>query len=169
MAWARRAAGLVLLGACVSLLAFVLTPASAPTPAPYSASEASTRGGKTEVKVRAQGGPPAFTLTTLFGRALLKPTCPTEREPDGDCESRPLPGAEIVLQTEDGSQDIVILRADDRGFFGLGFVGLPPGGYRLHPLAPQPGLPPYPPDDALVEIRDGQLTYVEIVYDSGVR
>lgn len=126
----------------------------------------------TEIPAWAQGGMPAFTLTTLFGRTLLKPTCPIEREPssaDSDCVPSPLPHVEIVLQSEDGSQDIVTLRADDQGFFGLGFVGLPPGRYRLHPLAPQPGLPPHPPSDILVKIRDGQLTYVEIVYDSGVR
>jgi len=112
--------------------------------------------------------PPAFTLTTLFGRTLSRPTCPVER-PGQDCEPKPLPNVEVVLQSEDGSQDIVTLRANREGFFGLGLVGLPPGRYRLHPLAPQPGLPPHPPEDLIVEIREGELTYVEITYDSGVR
>ena len=161
MALTRRVAGLALLGALVWLMTF--------TPALIPASQTSAWGGRADLKALAQGGLPAFTLTTLFGRALLKPTCPTEREPDGDCAPRPLSGVEIVLQTEDGSQDIVTLRPDAQGFFGLGFVGLLPGRYRLHPLAPQPGLPPYPPGDILVEIQDGQLTYVEVVYDSGVR
>lgn len=119
--------------------------------------------------VLAQGALPSYTLTTLFGRALVAPGCPAERAPDGDCAPRPLADVEIVLRSEDGSQDIAVLRTDDQGFFGLGFVGLPPGRYRLHPLPPRPGLPPYPPADVLVEVVQDQLTYVEIVYDSGVR
>ena len=115
-----------------------------------------------------QGGLPAVTLTTLFGRTLSSPTCPVER-PGEDCAPKPLSAVDIVLQSEDGSQDIVTLRANADGFFGLGLVGLSPGRYRLHPLAPRPGLPPHPPEDLVVEIKAGQLTYIEIVYDSGVR
>jgi hypothetical protein len=115
-----------------------------------------------------QGGLPAVTLTTLFGRALSRPTCPVER-PGEDCAPKPLSAVDIVLQSEDGSQDLVTLHANQDGFFGVGLVGLSPGRYRLHPLAPRPGLPPYPPEDLVVEITAGKLTYVEIVYDSGVR
>lgn len=115
-----------------------------------------------------QGALPAVTLTTLFGRTLSRPSCPVER-PSEDCAPKPLPAVDIVLQSEDGSQDIVTLHADQDGFFGVGLVGLPPGRYRLHPLAPRPGLPPHPPEDLIVEVKADELTYVEIVYDSGVR
>lgn len=110
---------------------------------------------------------PLITLTTLFGRVFVSPTCPVEREGAPGCEPQPLE-AEIVLQSLDG-RDIAVLRSNEEGFFGVGLVGLPPGGYRLHPLPPRPGLPPYPPEDLEVEIVEGELTFVEITYDSGIR
>lgn len=111
---------------------------------------------------------PAVTLTTLFGRVLVRPTCPVERPGDPQCEPKPL-RAEIILQSSDGAQDLARLPSNDEGYFGVGLVGLPAGTYRLHPLPPQPGSFPRPPEDVFVEVTLGNLAFVQIFYDSGIR
>jgi len=105
-------------------------------------------------------------VTTLFVKVLLGPTCPVL--PPGStlkCAPKPLQ-AQIAVQTPDGAQTLATLMSDPRGDFG---AALPPGQYRLHPLSLRPAIPPFPPRDMLVELLAGQVTFVQILYDSGIR
>ena len=116
-----------------------------------------------------EGGLPLLTRTVLFARVLVAPVCPAESSPSpADCQPQPLQAA-VVLQTSDGSVDIAVLNSNGEGYLGLGLVGLPAGAYRLHPLSPRPGLPPFPPADLMVMVETEGVTFVEIMYDSGIR
>ena len=106
----------------------------------------------------------AVNEVDVRGTALAGPTCPVETiPPQPGCEERPVAGAVLVFQNEDGSEiERVTTEAD-----GTFVLTLAPGVYHLVPQ-PVEGLMGVAPEQDLI-IVDGQLPELTISYDTGIR
>ena len=99
----------------------------------------------------------------IFGEVTIGPTCPVIRE-DSPCPDRPFK-AEMVVEDVNTKEAIATIRTDSEGRFR---VPLPPGEYYLHPVDPNPGLPPTG-KGLSVTVLPGEYTHVSVEYDSGIR
>jgi len=108
--------------------------------------------------------PPAAASSGIAGIALVGPITPVERP--GVPNARPLPGAIVTVQPENGGDEIARGTADEKGRFKVPLI---PGVYRIVPLPPKPGsvLPRGAPQQ--VRVREGAFTRVTVRYDSGIR
>ena len=92
------------------------------------------------------------------------PTCPVEREPpDPACAERPVAGAVLVFTDAGGLEVARVTSAADGTFT----VELAPGAYHVS-AEPVEGLmgTPGPMD---VEVEAGQMTELQVSYDTGIR
>ena len=111
----------------------------------------------------AVGGSPTATGSGIAGEVVLGPLCPAV--PQGSpCPDHPYT-ATLRVQEWDGRRDLLMVQSGDDGQFR---VDVPPGEYRLVPVSPQPGAPPYA-EPQLVTVQPGQYTQVIIRYDTGIR
>ncbi len=111
----------------------------------------------------AVGRSPTVTGSGIAGEVVLGPLCPAV--PQGSpCPDRPY-AATLRVQERDGRRDLLTVQSGDNGRFR---VGLPPGEYRLVPVSPQPGAPPYA-EPQVVTVQPGRYTPVTIRYDTGIR
>jgi hypothetical protein len=96
---------------------------------------------------------------------LAGPTCPVVSDPpDPDCDDRPVEGAEIIVQDEEGTE--VLRMATDAA--GTAAVELPPGRYRLVPQ-PVEGLMGTAPPVTVTVLSGVDAELVTIAYDTGIR
>jgi hypothetical protein len=111
-----------------------------------------------------QETPPPALASGVFGVVLEGPTQPVERP--GVPDTRPVPGAVISVQPSGGGAEITRATADAMGMYQ---ISLPPGAYRLVPLAPDPTAfyPRGIPQD--VVIGPGQVLDVTLMMDTGIR
>lgn len=109
---------------------------------------------------------PAEAATgTLRGEVVAGPVCPVATDPpDPDCEDRPVPGAELVIEVADGDGGQVRVLADENGLFE---VPLAPGSYTLIPQPMEGLLGTAAP--VTLEIAAGTTTELSVVYDTGIR
>ena len=131
-----------------------------------------------EVKLQSEGGstvPPdawpapvgsggGSTQAGLHITAVAGPTCPVETvPPDPDCAPRPVPGVSVAIFDDagEGKATLVLDAA------GEGFVGLAPGVYIVNGQGAT-GLM-NGPEAQRVEVEDGRVTEVELLYDTGIR
>ncbi len=109
------------------------------------------------------GPAPTATGSGIAGEVVRGPLCPIA--PHGQpCPDQPV-AATIVLQDRDGQRELLTVRSGDDGRFR---VDLAPGEYRLVPVPPQPGAPPYA-EPQVVTVHPAQYTPVTIKYDTGIR
>ena len=108
-------------------------------------------------------GIPVIT-TGIRGISLASPILPVNRP--GQINTRPLVGAIIVVESAGGGPEIARVAADATGLFQ---IALPPGDYLLVPLPPVPS--PFPPHalSMNVQVIQGHMSAVTIVYDTGIR
>ena len=102
---------------------------------------------------------------TLQGQVLIGPVCPLARpNPPPGCEDQPYQ-ATVSVQTPDGAQELCRFDTDEQGQFS---IDLAAGDYLLVPVTP-PGriLPRGQPQ--VVTVVAGQITLVELHFDSGLR
>lgn len=96
----------------------------------------------------------------IAGRVTLGPTCPVQRV-DSPCPDRPY---EATIQVVDADGRVVAetrSRAD-----GSYFAAVAPGAYTVHPVSPNT-LPRA--GDVTVSVAAGNVTGLDIRYDSGIR
>ena len=131
-----------------------------------------------EVKLQSEGGstvPPdawpgpaagggGSIQTGLHITAVAGPTCPVETvPPDPACAPRPVPGVSVAIFDDAGNEKgALVLDAAGEGFLavergtyivnGQGAAGLMNG-----------------PEAQRVEVEDGRVTDVELMYDTGIR
>lgn len=105
--------------------------------------------------------PLSLTESGVEGQALVGPACPGPVRSDRPCSDRPL---QTTLAVLDASEQLVArVDTDADGRFR---ISLPPGQYMLRPeLAAR--FPFASPVDVVV--AEGQYTYTEIHFDSGMR
>lgn len=111
------------------------------------------------------GGDGAATPTTdsgIEGLVLIGPTCPVVVEGQ-DCDDKPYAGQ---LRIIDRATEKVVAAARS-GEDGRFRVALPPGSYRLEPVAAPQGLPYGKPIDVVV--RPHTYEQVTVAFDSGIR
>jgi len=100
----------------------------------------------------------------LSGRVSAGPTCPVvTNPPDPNCADRAVPGAELVIESLDGTE-VATTTSDSDGAFS---VALAPGSYRIVPQ-PVDGLMGTA-EPLEVQVVLGEPAVVEIVYDTGIR
>lgn len=73
--------------------------------------------------------------------------------------------ATIVIKEGDTGREVATVQSGPDGRFR---VTLAPGEYVLEPQSPNPGAPPYA-EPQTITVEAGQFTYVEILYESGIR
>lgn len=105
---------------------------------------------------------PVPLASGVDGRVLIGPICPVMRA-DEPCPDRPF--AATIVVRDAGGRDVATVRSGADGRFR---VALPPGGYTLVPLSPNPGTPPYA-SPQLAAVEPGRYTFVTVRYDSGIR
>src|SRR3981081_1462147 len=113
--------------------------------------------GRARARARASG---------LAGRVLMAPTCPVERvPPKPGCDPRPLL-AELSIRRVDAHAQAHKVRSASDGRF---HVLLSAGTYmvRALPLGASPF--PRPPSPRRVQVRQGAVARVTILYDTGIR
>jgi len=101
------------------------------------------------------------TDSGIGGRVTAGPSCPVSR-PEAPCPDLPF-AATLSILTDPGRKAVATVTADDLGYYK---VVLRAGSYVIHPLSP--GAMPYASDIA-VQVRAGQFTKQDIVYDTGIR
>ena len=101
--------------------------------------------------------------TGITGRATAGPMCPVEQPGDPACDPRPVANAEIVVQDLAGAE-VARTRTNADGTFS---VPVPPGDYVVVGLAAE-GLMGVP-EPSRVTVTDGQVTTVDLAYDTGIR
>jgi hypothetical protein len=103
--------------------------------------------------------------TTVAINVVAGPTCPVVSDPpDPECADRPVEGAVIVVQDEDGNElGRVTTDAD-----GAGAIELAPGAYRLVPQ-PVEGLMGKGQITDLTVAEGAEAEAVTIAYDTGIR
>ncbi len=123
--------------------------------------ETPTRGA-TAVSSSPTPVPPASPAAngTLQGYVHIGPTCPVVIEGE-DCDDRPYE-ADLDIFGASGSV-VTTVRSGGDGFFR---VSLAPGAYTLSPRSD--GRLPYAQPQAFVITR-GDVTLVDVAYDSGIR
>lgn len=74
---------------------------------------------------------------------------------------------EAIIVIKDGAtgEEIAQVQSGPDGSFR---IGMEPGEYLLEPQSPNPGAPPFA-EPLTVVVQADQFTYVEIVYESGIR
>jgi hypothetical protein len=130
-----------------------------------------------EVKLQSEGGstvpPDAWPTpassgggiqTGLHITALAGPTCPVETvPPDPDCAPRPVPGVTVAIFDDAGDEKgTLVLDAA-----GEGFIALEAGAYIVNGQGAA-GLM-NGPEAQRVEVENGRVTEVELMYDTGIR
>jgi Carboxypeptidase regulatory-like domain len=106
----------------------------------------------------------AGAITTgIAGLATAGPVCPVERPGDPACNPRPVANAEIVVQDLAGGE-VARTRTNADGTFSL---PVPAGDYLVVGLAAE-GLMGAPGPQP-VTVAEGQVTTVELAYDTGIR
>jgi hypothetical protein len=110
------------------------------------------------------GKPLNTSESGIEGQVSIGPMCPVER-PDRPCPDKPF-AASIELQNQDNQGNHLTVRSGEDGSFR---VKLPPGKYKLTPMAPNPGAPPHAPPPQAVTVESGKYAHVTIKYDSGIR
>ena len=99
----------------------------------------------------------------VSGHVTLGPTCPVERiPPDPNCAPRPYQ-ASLVVKTAGGT-DVATVMADASGSYA---VSLSPGSYAIGPASGAPKLPRG--ETKTFVVQAGQVTTVDLSYDSGIR
>ena len=99
----------------------------------------------------------------IEGLVLIGPTCPVEQVGQ-DCDDKPYAGQVRIFDAATG-EVVATARSGEDGRFR---VALPPGSYRLEPVAPSAsGLPFGKPID--VEVRAHIYEHVTVSFDSGIR
>ena len=73
--------------------------------------------------------------------------------------------ATIIIKESETGREMATVRA---GLDGKFRATLSPGQYVLEPQSPNPGAPPYA-EPLTVTLKPGQFSYVEILYESGMR
>jgi hypothetical protein len=109
-------------------------------------------------------GASAPIASGVRGTVTAGPTCPVEREPpDPACAERPVAGA-ILVFTDAGGLEVARVTSAADGTFT---VELAPGAYHVN-AEPVEGLmgTPGPMD---VEVEAGQMTELQVSYDTGIR
>ena len=109
---------------------------------------------------------PAEAATgTLRGEVVAGPVCPVVTDPpDPDCEDRPVPGAELVLEVVEGDGGQIRVLADEDGLFE---IPLAAGRYTLIPQPMEGLLGTAAP--VTLEISAGATIELSVVYDTGIR
>jgi hypothetical protein len=104
--------------------------------------------------------PTASVDSGVEGLVTIGPMCPVVQigQP---CPDQPYQAALTVFNL--AGKKIVQVQSDANGLYKL---VLPPGDYSMHPEAPN-GIPHA--QDQLFSVLAGQLTKLDIVYDSGIR
>lgn len=109
--------------------------------------------------------PPAATQTGtgVSGHVTLGPVCPVERmPPDPACAPRPYQ-VSLAIKRADGT-DVTTVKADASGAYQ---AALSPGSYSV---GPAPGGPMLPRGETKsFVVKAGEMTYVDLSYDSGIR
>jgi hypothetical protein len=96
---------------------------------------------------------------------LAGPTCPVVSDPpDPDCDDRPIEGAEIIIQDEDGAEVARMTTDGD----GAAAIELAPGRYVLVPQ-PVEALLGTPPPVSVTVVSGVDAELVRIAYDTGIR
>lgn len=109
--------------------------------------------------------PAPGTQSTLQIAAFAGPTCPVVRDPpDPECVDRPVEGAVIVVQDEDGAEVARVTTDAD----GAAAVELDPGRYELVPQ-PVESLMGTAPPVTVTLVRGVLAEPVAITYDTGIR
>ena len=102
--------------------------------------------------------------TGITGIMLAGPQCPVIGPDTGvECDDRPYQGT-VVVRTQDGASEVTRFTAQGDGTFQ---VTLAPGTYRLVPLPGPNGLPIA--DQQTIEVVSGELSQVQILFDTGIR
>jgi len=107
--------------------------------------------------------PPDAERYRVRGYVHAGPVCPVEQfPPDPDCADRPVPGAVLVIATEDGAE-VTRVESDREGRFSLHLAN---GRYVLRPQ-PVDGLLGTAPEQSFVV--DGGPVELDVAYDTGIR
>ncbi len=148
--------GVVAIAAIVVIAAVLLMQQGAPCPATCETGETCPLEC---------GGNDTVGQSGITGTILLGPTCPVMRNPpDPACADRPYK-ATIIVKSEDGLREITRFTSGEDGTFR---VELAPGTYLLDPQSPAGSMLPRGEQQTVV-VEAGQLTDVQISYDSGIR
>ncbi len=102
--------------------------------------------------------------TGIEGIVLLGPNCPVMQE-GVPCPDTPYTDAVITVLDSNGREVTQITAIDATGHFR---AALAPGTYTLRPETPPDNILPYA-GEQVVAVVAGQYTYVEILYDTGIR
>ncbi|HEX5826848.1 MAG TPA: carboxypeptidase-like regulatory domain-containing protein [Candidatus Limnocylindrales bacterium] len=102
--------------------------------------------------------------TGVGGRVLAGPTCPVEDPADPTCAGRTVPGATLTVTTPSG-EAVTSLVTNASGLYRFG--GLAPGEYVLVASAVE-GLMGAP-SPAPFTVREGEVTPLDVSYDTGIR
>jgi hypothetical protein len=99
----------------------------------------------------------------IVGEVRIGPLSPAERagQPSPDAPF----SATLSVRAPDDERELLAVRSAQDGQFR---INLAPGIYRLVPVSPNPGAPPYA-EPLLVTVEPGKYTRVTIKYDSGIR
>ncbi len=107
--------------------------------------------------------PPDLEGVRVIGVVSAGPTCPVAQfPPDPECEDRPVAGAVLVIEDEDG-KEVRRVESNREGRFS---TRLPTGEYVLRPLPVDGLLGTAPPQDFTV---GDELIELTIGYDTGIR
>ena len=102
--------------------------------------------------------------TGIEGSVTVGPQCPVIGPDTGvECDDRPYQGT-VVVRNQDGASEVTRFTAQGDGTFQ---VTLAPGTYRLVPLPGPNGLPIA--DQQTIEVVSGELSQVQILFDTGIR
>jgi hypothetical protein len=108
---------------------------------------------------------PPQLASGITGVALVGPTLPVVRP--GQPDVKPLAFAVIAVEAASGGPVLARVTAAANGTFT---IPLPPGTYKLIPMAPRPGeLFPHAVAQPLVTVLPNEYTPVVVGYDSGIR
>lgn len=106
--------------------------------------------------------PPVLSASGIQGQVFIGPACPGPVSIDSPCPNQPFQ-ATLTIRTPQNER-VGQVTTDANGQFRL---GLPAGSYIVHPEPPKEGIA-YAQDQP-VDVRAGEFTSIEIVYDSGIR
>jgi hypothetical protein len=106
---------------------------------------------------------PTSVESGIVGLVQIGPNCPAVQS-ERPCPDRPFVARIMVTHAADGRQVLTVNSGQDGTFR----VQLEPATYRLVPLSPNPGAPPYA-EPQTVTVEGGQYVSVVIKYDSGIR